>query len=97
MSRCVRSSKDKNIRIITQIGKDEYLIEGTSDWARFGCQSDPSIITSVHLEDGLFLLTGDSFLGKGTIATIQNIESDTEDYFIFKIRLHPYQKDSKNG
>lgn len=88
MSRCVRSDKGKNKRIISQVGEKEYLLEGEADWARFGCQFDPSFITSANLDGGPFLLVGDSFLGKGRIASIQNIENDQEGYFILKITLH---------
>ena len=87
MGRCVRSTKDTNTRIITQIGEQEYLIEGHSDWAKFGCQFDPAYLTSVNLDGGLFLLVGDSFLGKGKISAIQNIDSEEEGYIILKITL----------
>lgn len=88
MNRCVQSDRGKNQRIISQIGEKEYLIEGFSEWGRFGCQVDPSILTSVQLEGGPFLLVGDSFLGKGNISAIQHIESDQDNYFILKITLH---------
>lgn len=88
MSPCVRPSKKNNhTRIITQIGEKEYFVEGFSDWARFGCQFDPAFITSAELCGGPFLLVGDSFLGKGRIASIQNIENDQENYIILKITL----------
>lgn len=88
MNQCVRSSKGKNTRIITQIGEKEYLIEGQSDWAKFGCQFDPSVITSANLDGGPFLLVGDSFLGKGNISAIQHIDSDKEGYIIIKVTLY---------
>lgn len=88
MSQCVRPNKGKNTRIITQISEKEYLIEGQSDWARFGCQFDQSVITSANLDGGPFLLVGDSFLGKGNISAIQNINSDKEGYIIIKITLY---------
>lgn len=89
MSPCTRlSKKNNNTRIITQIGEKEYFVEGHSDWARFGCQFDPSFITSAEMCGGPFLLVGDSFLGKGKIASIQNIESDQENYIILKITVH---------
>ena len=84
MSQCLRS---KNKRVITQIGENEYLVEGESDWARFGCQSDISIITSANLEGGPFLIVGDSFLGKGKISAIQNIDSGRDGYIIIKVTL----------
>ena len=87
MSKCLRS-KNKNKRIITQIGEYEYLVEGESDWARFGCQFDPSIITSANLDGGPFLLVGDSFLGKGSISAIQNIDSGEDGYIILKVTLY---------
>jgi len=92
MSQCLRS-KEKNKRIITQISENEYLVEGESDWARFGCQSDISIITSANLEGGPFLITGDSFLGKGKISAIQNIDSGRDGYIILKITLYSPQKE----
>jgi len=92
MSQCLRS-KEKNKRIITQIGEYEYLIEGESDWARFGCQSDISIITSANLDGGPHLLVNDSFLGKGRITNIQNIEIEQENYFVLKITILPYNKE----
>lgn len=88
MSQCVRSNKGKNTRIISQIGEKEYLIEGETDWVRFGCQFDPSFITSANLDGGPFLLVGDNFLGKGKIAAIQNINTDKEGYVIIKITLY---------
>lgn len=87
MSPHVRSDK-KNTRIITQIGEKEYLLEGYSEWARFGCQYDTSHITSAQLDGGPFLLVGDSFLGKGNISYIQNIKQDRDDYFILKVTLY---------
>jgi hypothetical protein len=87
MSQCIRSNKDKNKRIITQISEYEYLIEGQADWARFGCQSDISIITSANIDGGPFLLVGDNFLGKGTISSLQNIDSGKDGYLIVKITL----------
>lgn len=88
MSQCVRSNKGKNTRIISQIGEKEYLIEGETNWARFGCQFDPSVITSANLDGGPFLLVGDNFLGKGKIAAIQNINTDKEGYVIIKVTLY---------
>lgn len=88
MNRRVQSDKGKNQRIISQIGEKEYLVEGNSNWARFGCQYDPSYITSAQLDGGPFLLVGDSFLGKGRISAIQHIESDQENYFILKVTLY---------
>lgn len=88
MSPCVRSGKGKNTRIITQISENEYLIEGEADWARFGCQFDPSVITSANIDGGPFLLVGDSFLGKGKISSIQNLDSEKENYIIVKISLY---------
>lgn len=91
MSQCLRS-KDKNKRIITQVGEYEYLVEGESDWARFGCQCDISIITSANLDGGPFLLVGDSFLGKGRISSIQNIDSGRDGYIILKVILYSPEK-----
>lgn len=88
MSPCVRSDKGKNTRIITQISENEYLIEGEAGWARFGCQFDPSVITSANIDGGPFLLVGDSFLGKGKISSIQNLDSEKENYIIVKISLY---------
>jgi len=91
MSQCLRS-KEKNKRIITQIGEYEYLVEGESDWVRFGCQCDISIITSANLDGGPFLLVGDSFLGKGRISAIQNIDSGRDGYIILKVVLYSEEK-----
>lgn len=88
MSQCVLSEKNKNTRIITQIGEKEYLIEIKSSWARFGCQCDTSVITSAKLENGTHLMVNDSFLGEGKIATIQNIDSGKKGYIILKITLY---------
>ena len=93
MSQCLQS-KNKNKRIITQIGEYEYLIEGASDWAKFGCQSDISIITSANLDGGPFLLVGDSFLGKGKISSIQNIDSGRDGYIIIKVTLYSPKEQS---
>lgn len=94
MNRCVPHNKhNKNTRIITQIGEHEYLVEGESDWARFGCQYDPSVITSAQLDNGPFLLVNDSFLGKGTISHIQNIDTEQADYFVLKVTIIPYTEE----
>jgi len=93
MSQCLQS-KNKNKRIITQIGEYEYLVEGESDWAKFGCQSDISVITSANLDGGPFLLVGDSFLGKGRISSIQNIDSGRDGYIIIKVTLYPPKEQS---
>lgn len=87
MSQFVRSDKRKNTRVITQIAEKEYLVEGYSDWVRFGCQYDPSFPTSAKLQGGPFLLVGDSFLGEGRIISIQNIENSQNNYFILKVTL----------
>jgi hypothetical protein len=87
MSQCLQS-RNKNKRIITQIGEHEYLVEGESDWAKFGCQCDISVITSANLDGGPFLLVGDSFLGKGRISSIQNIDSERDGYIILKVALY---------
>ena len=83
---CLRS-KSKNTRTITQISENEYFIEGQSDWARFGCQTDMSVITSANIDGGPFLLVGDSFLGNGRISSIQNIETDKEGHIKLKISV----------
>lgn len=88
MSPCIRSAKGKNTRVITQIGEYEYLVEGEAEWARFGCQFDPSVITSANLDGGPFLIVGDSFLGKGNIAAIQNLDTEKDGYFILKVSLY---------
>jgi hypothetical protein len=91
MSKCLQP-KGKNKRIITQIGEYEYLIEGESDGAKFGCQSDVSVITSANLDGGPFLLVGDSFLGKGRISAIQNIDSGRDGYIILKVVLYSQEE-----
>ena len=88
MSQCVLSDKYKNTRLITQVGEKEYLLEVKSSWARFGCQFDPSIITSAKLENGTHLIVNDSFLGEGKIASIQNIDTDKEGYIILKVTIY---------
>jgi len=89
MSQCSPPNlKNKNTRVITQIGKKEYLLEGTSDWVKFGCQFDVNFITSANLDGGPFLLVGDNFLGKGVIRSIQHIDSNQDNYIILKILLY---------
>lgn len=89
MSQCSQPNlKSKNTRVITQISEKEYLLEGTSDWVKFGCQFDVSFITSANLENGPFLLVGDNFLGKGVISSIQHINKNQDGYVILKIKLH---------
>lgn len=85
MSQCLQS---RNKTIITQIGEYEYLVEGENDRVKFGCQSDMSVITSANLEGGPFLLVGDSFLGKGKISGIYNIDSGRDGYIIIKVTLY---------
>jgi hypothetical protein len=93
MSPCIRSNKGKNTRVITQISENEYLVEGESNWARFGCQYDPSIITSANLDGGPYLLVNDSFLGKGKITQLQNIETEQDNYFVLKVTIIPYKEE----
>lgn len=88
MSRCVRLDKRYNKITISQISEKEFLLECNSKWARFGCQIDPSIITSAHLDNGPHLIVGDSFLGEGKIAFIQNIDNDKDGHIILKITLY---------
>jgi hypothetical protein len=88
MSQRVRSDKGKNTRIITQISEKEYLVEGNSDWIRLGCQFDPSVITSINMDGGPFLLVGDSFLGKGQISGLYHIQNDIDNYYIIKVTLY---------
>lgn len=86
MSRCLQS-KEKNTRTITQINDNEYLIEGKSDWARFGFEIDEHSLTFASLENGPFLHVGDNFLGKGNIVCIQNIETEKEGYITLKVTI----------
>lgn len=86
--RTATGKSDKQIRTITKIGEKEYLLEGQSNWIKFGCQFDTSFITSAQLENGPHLLLGDSFLGEGIISNIENIETATANYVILKISLH---------
>lgn len=88
MSRCVLPNRNKNTRIITQIGEKEYLLEAKSSWAKFGCQFDPSVITSAKLENGPYLMVNDSFLGEGKISSIQNIDSGNNEYIILKVTVY---------
>lgn len=89
MSQRIATGKvDDQVRTITKIGEKEYLLEGKSNWIKFGCQFDTSFITSAQLENGPHLLLGDSFLGEGTISNIENIETITKNYVILKITLY---------
>jgi hypothetical protein len=87
MSQCLQS-KGKNTRTITKISEKEYLVETKSNWARFGCQCDTSVITSAKLENGTHLMINDSFLGEGKISAIQNIDTEKEDCIILKVSLY---------
>ncbi len=82
-------SKGKNKRTITQISDKEYLVEGEADWIRFGCQFDSLFITSANIDNGPFLLVGDSFLGKGKITRIQNLSETKDRIFIIKVTIEP--------
>jgi hypothetical protein len=84
MSQCLRS-KEKNTRTITQINENEYLIEGKSDWARFGFEIDDNFLTFADLENGPFLHVGDNFLGKGRITLLQNIVTEKPGYITLKV------------
>lgn len=84
-------SKGKNKRTITQISDKEYLVEGEADWIRFGCQFDLSFITSANIQNGPFLLIGDTFLGKGRIVQIQNLSDAEDDDFIIKVTIEPIE------
>lgn len=85
MSQCVQRSK--NTIIITQINDKEFLIESKNEWVRFGCQTDLSMITSANIQNGPFLLVGDSFLGKGKILSIYNLSDKTDSGILIKVTL----------
>jgi hypothetical protein len=87
MSQCSPSKGGKNTRTITQISEYEYLIEGESDWARFGFEIDKDFLTFADLENGPFLHVGDIFFGKGKISYLQQMDSGQEGYIILKVVL----------
>lgn len=80
-TRCKRS------KTVTQIGNNEYLIEGETDFIRFGCEIDP-IITYADIDGGPLLHVGKDFFGKGRIVSIQNIDSGRDGYIMIKVILN---------
>lgn len=80
-TRCKRS------KTVTQIDRNSYLIEGETDFARFGCEVDP-LITYVDIDGGPFLHVGKDFFGKGMITSIQNIDSGRNGYIIIKVTIN---------
>ena len=80
-TRCKRS------KTVTQIDRNSYLIEGETDYARFGCEVDP-IIMYVDIDGGSFLHVGKDFFGKGIITNIQHIDSGREGYIMIKVVIN---------
>jgi hypothetical protein len=80
---CVRS---KFSRIVTPINKNQFLIEGETDYAKFGFQSDEVSLNFADIGGGPFLHIGNDFFGKGNIDHIEKI-SFSNGHFILKITL----------
>jgi len=89
MIECVRS---KLSRIVTPINNNQFLVEGKSDFVRFGFQSDETNLNFAELEGGPFLHIGQDFFGKGKILSIENIDTDDEYYIILKITVSLYSE-----
>lgn len=83
-------SRYNNARTITQIHPDQYIIEGDSEYGRFGFEIDPSMLTYVDFEGGPFLHIGDNFLGKGNIISVESIDSGKEGYLMIKVTLNGF-------
>lgn len=81
---CVRS---KLSRIVTQINDDQYLIEGETDFARFGFQVNENYLNFADIQGGPFLHIGQDFFGKGHITQIEKVDSAKDGYIILKVTL----------
>lgn len=84
MTDCVRS---KLSRIVTQINDNEFLVEGSADFAKFGFQVDETNLNFADIQGGPFLHIGHDFFGKGLIKYIHKLHSDSDGYFILKITI----------
>ncbi len=78
--------KRKNSKIVTQIGYNEYLVEGTIDYLRLGFVTDP-IISYADIDGGPYLEVGKDFFGKGIIDQIELIDDSSKDYIMIKVIL----------
>jgi hypothetical protein len=77
--------KRKNSKTVTQIGSNEYIVEGNMDYLRLGYVVDP-IISYADIGSGPYLEVGRDFFGHGIINLIEIIDH-SENYAIFKITL----------
>lgn len=77
--------KRKNSKTVTQIGSNQYIIEGNMDYLRLGYVTDP-IISYADIGSGPYLEVGKDFFGHGIINLIEIIDH-TDNYAIFKITL----------
>lgn len=83
----IDSVRSKLSRIVTQVKEDQFLVEGITDFAKLGFQSDEISLNFADLQGGPFLHIGHDFFGKGSIIGIEKISFDDEGYFIFKITI----------
>jgi hypothetical protein len=79
--------KSKLSRIVTAINNHQFLIEGTTDSAKLGFQSDENSLNFVDIEGGPFLHIGYDFFGKGIIKNIEKITLDNDGNFTFKVSI----------
>lgn len=82
----IDSVRSKFSRIVTPINKNQFLLEGETNYAKFGFQSDEISLNFVDIEGGPFLHIGQDFFGQGIVSHIEKI-SFLDGQFIFKITL----------
>lgn len=82
----IDSVRSKNSRIVTQIKDDQFLVEGQTDCAKLGFQSNETDLNFADIQGGPFLQIGYDFFGKGSILVIEKL-SFNDGYFIFKITV----------
>jgi hypothetical protein len=77
--------KRKNSKTVTQIGSNQYLVEGDIDYLRLGYVTDP-IISYADIGSGPYLEVGKDFFGHGIIDYIEMLYH-SNNHIIFKITL----------
>lgn len=88
----IDSVRSKLSRVVTQISENQFLVEGNTDFAKLGFESNESNLNFVDIQGGPFLHIGHDFFGKGLTIGIEKISFSEEGYFIFKITVTKEEK-----
>lgn len=83
----IDSVRSKLSRVVTQIKQDQFLVEGTTDFAKLIFESDEISLNFADIKGGPFLQIGHDFFGQGSIIGIEKISFNEDGCFIFKITV----------